>query len=227
MITEHQRLVLRHLSQYVTEHKKLLIEKVLDWRTRYATIVLEDIYLSQNTSAVVRTCECMGLQDIHIVENTSKYNTNRKVLKGADKWMTLHRYRQKNENQTAVCLDKLKRAGYRIIAAHPDESCTSIHDLNLSDPVAIVFGNELEGLSSYTLRNCHQKITIPMYGFTGSLNISVSVALCLQSVMNRLRSSEINIALNDNEKDLLRYCWYKKIVRRSQILERQFMTTIL
>src|SRR5262245_57662872 len=113
MITAHQRLVLHFLSQYVTDNKKQNIEQVLAQRTRYCTIVLEDIYLSQNASAVIRTCECMGLQDVHIIENSAKYSVNRKVLKGADKWMTLHRYREKKPNQTEACFQKLKDEGYR------------------------------------------------------------------------------------------------------------------
>lgn len=226
MLTDHQRLVLNHLSQFVTENKKTIIEKVLSHRTRYLTIALEDIYLSQNASAVVRTCECFGLQDVHIIENSAKYSTNRKVLKGADKWMTLYRYREKGENQTKVCFQKLRTQGYKIFAADPDENCPSIHDIDLSRPLAIVMGNELEGLSSFALENCDQRITIPMYGFTGSFNISVSAALCIQSIIGRIRNSEIKIELTDEEKETLRYFWYKKIIRRSHIMERQFLATI-
>ena len=226
MLTDHQRLVLNHLSRFVTENKKTIIEKVLSYRTRYLTIALEDIYLSQNASAVIRTCECFGVQDVHIIENTAKYSTNRKVLKGADKWMTLHRYREKQENQTEICFQKLRASGYRIVAADPDETCTSIYDIDLSQPLAIVMGNELEGLSAFAKENCDQRMTIPMYGFTGSLNVSVSAALCIQSIVNRVRNSEIKIALTDEEKDMLRYLWFKKIVRRSHIMERQFLATI-
>lgn len=227
MLTDHQRLVLNHLSQFVTENKKTIIEKVLSHRTRYLTIALEDIYLSQNSSAVIRTCECFGLQDVHIIENSAKYSTNRKVLKGADKWMTLYRYREKGENQTRVCFQKLRAHGYRIIAADPDKHFPSIHDIDLSQPLAIVMGNELEGLSSFALEHCDQRITIPMYGFTGSLNISVSAALCIQSVVNRVRSSKVKIDLTEEEKETLRYFWYKKIVRRAHIMERQFLATIM
>ncbi len=226
MLTDPQRLVLNHLSQFVTENKKTIIEKVLSYRTRYLTVALEDIYLSQNASAVIRTCECFGVQDVHNIENTAKYSTNRKVLKGADKWMTFHRYREKRENQTEICFQKLRASGYRIIAADPDETCTSIYDTDLSQPLAIVMGNELEGLSSFAIEHCDERMTIPMYGFTGSLNVSVSAALCIQSIVNRIRSSEIKIGLTDEEKDMLRYLWFKKIVRRSHIMERQFLTTI-
>jgi len=226
MLTPHQRLFLQYLSQFVTEHRKQCIEKVLAQRTRYVTIVLENIYQSQNANAVIRTCECMGLQDVHIIENRAKYSTNRNVLKGSDKWMTLHRYRDKTDNQTEVCFEKLKQEGYQIIATDPHECNRSIHEVDLSKPLAIVMGNELHGLSSFALKHCDERVTIPMYGFTGSLNISVSAALCLQSIIERVRNANIPMALQDEEKDILRFNWYKKIVKRSSIVEHEFLRTI-
>ncbi len=226
MLTSHQKLVLQYISQYVTEHKRNFIEKVLAQRTRYLTVVLEDIYQSQNASAVIRTCECMGIQDVHIVENSNKYSANRNVLKGADKWITLHRYRDKTKNQTQICFQELRNKGYRIIAADPAESNRSVHEMDLSQPVAIIMGNELHGLSPYTCQHCDERVTIPMYGFTGSLNISVSAALCIQSVIRRIHNTDIPVGLSIEEKEALRYDWYKKIVRRSSIIEREFLRTI-
>src|SRR5436190_6414695 len=100
-----------HFGQFISEHKKEFIEQVLDQRTRYLTLVLEDIYQSQNASAVVRTCECMGIQDLHIVEAKSKYSTNKKVLMGSNKWMNLIRYKEKEKNNTAECFAALKSNG--------------------------------------------------------------------------------------------------------------------
>ncbi|HEX6222972.1 MAG TPA: TrmH family RNA methyltransferase, partial [Chryseolinea sp.] len=75
-MTDRERLVCQHLSRFVSDHKKEFVEKVLDARTRNVTVVLEDIFQSQNASAVIRTCECMGIQDVHIVENITKYSIN-------------------------------------------------------------------------------------------------------------------------------------------------------
>lgn len=226
MITDQQRLFSQHLQQFVTENKKRCIERVLSRRTRYVTMVLEDIYVSQNASAVMRTCECMGLQDVHIIENTSKYFINRKVLKGAEKWLTLHRYREKSAHQTEACFNRLRNEGYRIIGTDPGEKKNSIHEVDLTMPLAIVMGNELTGLSPYAKEHCDELVTIPMYGFTGSFNISVSAALCVQSVVARMLQANISADLAESEKETLRYDWYKKIVRRSHIMEREFMSTI-
>jgi tRNA (guanosine-2'-O-)-methyltransferase len=227
MLSPHDQLLLQHLSQFPSEHKKEFIENVLDQRTRYVTVVLENIYQSQNASAVIRTCECMGLQDIHVIENTSRYEINRRVLKGSEKWITLNRYRTPDANNTEVAIDELRNKGYTLYAADPSIEGISVDEIQIDQkPIAIIFGNELHGISDYAKKNCDELVRVPMYGFTESLNISVSVALSLQSILSRLRKSDVNFFLSDSEKEDLRLLWYKKIVHRSDVIEREFMRTI-
>jgi tRNA (guanosine-2'-O-)-methyltransferase len=226
-MTAEEESVYRHLGQFVSDHKKAFVEKVLEQRTRYVTVVLENIYQSQNASAAIRTCECMGVQDIHIVEDTAKYDLNIRVLKGSYKWMNLVRYRTKNVNNTATCFEQLRRQGYRILVADPSPDGIPIDDIDASGgKLALVFGNELHGASGYSLGNADQKIRIPMFGFTESFNVSVSVALCLNTVLSKLRRSGTPIFLSDEEKAQLRLAWYRKIVRRSALVEREFLRTI-
>jgi tRNA (guanosine-2'-O-)-methyltransferase len=226
-LTSKERLLVQHFSQYVSDHKKEFIEKVLDQRTRYVTVVLEDIYQSQNASAVVRTCECMGLQDIHIIENTSSYQTNTRVLKGSNRWVDMIRYRTKGVNNTEACLQQLRKQGYTVYAADPAEEGASIHEIDVTrSKVAIMFGNELRGVSDHALAQCDQKVKIPMYGFTESLNISVSVAICLNTLVSRLHQNFNMYGLTDDEKELLTLQWYRKVVRKSDLIEREFLRTI-
>jgi tRNA (guanosine-2'-O-)-methyltransferase len=226
-MTPEENKVFHHLSQFVSDHKRAFIEKVLLQRTRYVTVVLENIYQSQNASACVRTCECMGLQDVHIVEDTAKYYLNIRVLKGSYKWMDLHRYRARHVNNTELCFGHLRSQGYRIVVADPAPDGVSINDLDVTaGKVALVFGNELRGASDYSLAHADQKVQIPMYGFTESLNVSVSVAIALNTILGKLRSYDMPIGLTTSEKDNLRLAWYRKIVRRSDLLEREFLRTI-
>lgn len=219
--------VLHHLSQFVSDHKKHFIEKVLEQRTRYCTVVLENIYQSQNASAAVRTCECLGLQDIHIVEDTARYQLNVRVLKGSYKWMNLKRYRTPGINNTSACFSQLREQGYRIFIADPDPEGVSIDDINVAEGrIALVFGNELHGASAYSLEHGDRRVRIPMFGFTESLNVSVSVAICLSTLLGKLRSSEQPVGLSEDEKQALRLAWYRKIVRRSEVVEREFLRTI-
>lgn len=226
-MTFKEEKLLEYFSQFISDHKKNFIDKVLQQRTRYITVVLEDIFQSQNASAVVRTCECMGLQDIHIVENTAKYQLNVRVLKGADKWINLERYRTKGINNTETCYRVLRDNGYRIFAAAPEEDGIPIDEIDVtSDKIALVFGNELRGASQYAKEFSEHKVRIPMYGFTESLNISVSVAICLNTLMGKLRKSSTDFCLTAEEANQLRLQWFKKIVRRSDLLEREFLRTI-
>lgn len=225
-LTPQERLLTQHFSQYITDHKKEFFQKVLSQRTRHVTVVLEDIYQSQNASAAIRTSECMGLQDVHIVENTSKYQFNTRVLKGSDKWMNLVRYRSKNINNTEVCFQNLKQQGYTIYTASPAEGGVSIHDISINNRTAIVFGNELRGASEYALSQCDQKVKIPMYGFTESLNISVSVAICLNTLIAKLHDMEWVYGLRSEEKEELTLQWYRKVVRKSDLIEKEFLRTI-
>jgi tRNA (guanosine-2'-O-)-methyltransferase len=227
MLNPTERLVFQHLGQFVSEHKKQGIEKILEHRTRYITVVLEDIFQSQNASAAIRTCECMGLQDIHIVENISKYSVNPKVLRGSNKWVDIHHYAAKKKHNTAQCIEKLKAEGYTLLITAPDTDGVSIYDIDVcAAKIALLFGNELRGVSQEAMRLADQKVRIPMYGFTESFNISVSVAICLSVIVARLHDENINWGLSDDEKDRLRLEWYRKIVRKSALIESEYMRTI-
>jgi tRNA (guanosine-2'-O-)-methyltransferase len=225
-MTDRERLVCQHLSQFVSDHKKEFVEKVLNARTRNITVVLEDIFQSQNASAVIRTCECMGIQDIHIVENITKYSINPRVLKGSHKWIDIIHHRGKEKNNTETVFRQLKDKGYKIIVTDPGPEGISIEDINVMEKITLVFGNELRGISKEALALCDQKVRIPMYGFTESLNISVSVAICLNTILTKLHAAQAFIGLSNEEKEILKLKWYRKIVRKSDLIEREFLRTI-
>lgn len=209
----------------MSEHKREFMERVLAQRTRYITIVLEDIYQSQNTSAVVRTCECLGLQDVHVIETTSEWSTNKLVLRGSNKWLNISRYRKRDSNNTEDCFNALRERGYRIAVTDPAGG-TPIGDVALDKPLAIVMGNERHGSSPYALSHADLSLTIPMAGFTESMNISVSAAICLQTTLSRLRRSEFPWMLSEEEKETLRLQWYRKAVRNADVIEREYLKLI-
>ncbi len=219
---QEPKALVEHLGSYVSEHKRGLIEKVLNERTRYLTVVLEDIVQAQNASAVVRTCECLGVQDIHIIENQSWFEVNRKVLRGSYKWITFHRYKKKGIDNTADCLGFLRSKGYSIWITDPSSEALSVQEIALMKPVAMVFGNELRGVSDTAREFADRQVRIPMYGFTESFNISVSAAILLSETLGKLRQSEKPWPLSDFEKAELRINWYRKCVRNSALIEKQF-----
>ena len=135
-----------YLCDFITDQRKQRFEDVIKNRTRHITVVLEDIYQSQNTSAVLRTCDCFGIQDINIIENKNKYYINPDVALGSYNWLTIHNYNKKKEN-TLECLQYLKNQGFKIIATSPHKNDCSIENLDITQKTAIVFGTEKEGVS--------------------------------------------------------------------------------
>ncbi|QOI98014.1 MAG: RNA methyltransferase [Flammeovirgaceae bacterium] len=218
--------LIEHLGEYITKHRKQLIDQVLDSRTRHLTVVLENIYQSHNASAVVRSCECMGLQDIHIIEGETPYQVNKKVLKGSYKWVNVMRYKSKDVQAAKSCFGLLKAKGYSIVITDPAGE-VSIHELDPTlTKTALVFGNEDTGVSDYARSHAIGSVRIPMYGFTESMNISVSVAICLNVLMTKLRTTDWKYGLTPDERDELKLAWYRKIVKRSDLIEKRFMQSI-
>lgn len=218
---ERDRQLLEYLGTFVSAHKKKRIDQVLVNRTRFLTVVLEDIYQPHNASAVLRSCECLGIQDVHIIENRNVYQVNPEVALGATKWLSLARYSERDDN-TQHCLEGLQKKGYRLVAATPHRDDCLVDDLPVDQPLAVIFGTEEKGLSEYALEVADTYVKIPMYGFTESFNISVSAALVLRELSRRLRFEGHNWHLSNAEQDMLRLAWYRHIVRGSDLLEARY-----
>lgn len=210
------------LSGFISENKKKKFEEIILQRTRYVTVVLEDIFQPHNASAVLRSCDVFGIQDVHIIENNNKYEINPDVALGSTKWLSLYKY-NKAENNTADCLQHLKNSGYRIIATTPHKNDETPESLPLEDKIALVFGTEMQGLTPEVIEMADGFVKIPMYGFTESLNISVSAALLVRSITERLRNSQIPWQLSEEESLDIRIAWARNVVKRSDVVEREFL----
>lgn len=209
--------LIKKLSQFVLQRRVDLFEKVISFRTRYITVVLEDIFQAQNASAVLRSCDCFGIQDVHIIQNKNIFNLDKEVTMGSDKWISIHRYKN-----TENAIRHLRKLGYRIIATTPDETKTSLYDQDINERTAIMFGTELTGLTDKAFLSADELMYIPMFGFTESFNVSVSAALCLQLLVKRLHSSpEIEWQLTEEEKDILILSWLRKTIKKSGLIEKR------
>lgn len=212
----------RFLADFVSAKRRQRVEQVLAERSRYLTVVLEDIYQAHNASAVLRSCECFGVQDVHIIENRNSYTLNPDVVQGASKWLDLIRYNEDGGENSRRCLEGLRTAGYRLVAATPNGSDYTLKDLPVDRKTALMFGTEEHGLTPYALDSADLFVQVPMYGFTESFNISVCAALMLQEVSWRMREADTNWPLTECERAELRLDWYRKMVRGSDLLEQRF-----
>jgi tRNA (guanosine-2'-O-)-methyltransferase len=213
------------LSGFVSERRLSIIDKVIENRTSYVTVLLEDISHAQNANAVLRTCECMGLQDIHIIENLNQYYYSKGVAMGAGKWVNFHKY-NKHENNSLEAINTLKSSGYRIVATAPGGNCIPLQDFDVTKgKFAIVLGTEQEGISETVRKHADELITIPMYGFTESFNLSVSNAIILHHLIEKLRSSDVEWQFSDDEKTKLKLQWLRLAIKKSDLLIQKFNET--
>ena len=216
-----QKELVSYLSQFISEARRSKFDKVLDYRTRHITIALEDIYQPHNASAVLRSCDIFGIQDIHIIENKNAYTVNKDIAMGAPKWLNLHKYR-KEENNSLSCINTLKEKGYRILATTPHDNDCLLEDVDVTTPFALFFGTELTGISDTVREQAGGFVRIPMHGFTESFNISVSAALCLHTLTAKLHQSATNWHLTQEEKDELLLCWLRNSIPKVGLIEKDF-----
>ncbi|MGI9593168.1 MAG: TrmH family RNA methyltransferase [Patiriisocius sp.] len=200
--------LLEHLQSFLTERRKETFERVLSERTRHFTVVTEDVFQLHNTSAVMRSCDVFGIQDLSIVEEINTKRIDKEIAMGAQKWVNLNRY-----SSIVTCIDDLKTQGYQIVATSPYNQSVALHDFDVTKKSAFFFGKERDGLSPTVLQKADVCLKIPMYGFTESLNISVSAAIVLQYVITKLKQSDVKWGLTPEQKDELRMIWAKNTIR--------------
>jgi len=208
--------LIEQLLQYVTENKRDKMDAVLENRTRYITVVLEDLFQEHNASAALRTCDIFGVQDVHVVQAKYQFKALDTISMGASKWVDVQSYTSITDSITA-----LKAQGYRIVATTPHRQSYSLPELPLDQKTALIFGSEQTGLSQEALAQADMFVKIPMFGFVESFNVSVSVALCLYDVINRLHTSEYAWRLSQEEKQDILLAWIKKISKTAELVEKQ------
>ncbi len=200
--------LLDHLETYLTENRKERFDSVLSQRTKYYTVATEDVYQLHNTSAVIRSCDVFGIQEVNIVEEQNSKDIDREIAMGAQKWVDLNRY-----DTVVDCISDLKQKGYQIVATTPHANDCDLHEFDITKKSCFFFGRETEGLSKEVLDAADCYLKIPMVGFTESLNISVSAAIILQYVTSKLRQTPMNWQLTEQEVIEKRLDWCKKTIK--------------
>jgi tRNA (guanosine-2'-O-)-methyltransferase len=212
--------LLGFLQRHMTGKRSQRFEEVLKFRTRHFTIALEDLYQERNANAVVRTADCFGIQDVHIIENYHEYKISSGISKGAEKWINIHLY-DRTERNSISCIETLREKGYQIIATSPHRSDILIDDYDISIRSAFFFGGEKEGLSDAVKNAADGFVKLPMYGFTESFNISVAAALLLENLTRRLHDSGLAWQLSEAEKLDLRLDWtIKTVASAGKLIEK-------
>ncbi|HIP37744.1 MAG TPA: TrmH family RNA methyltransferase [Crocinitomix sp.] len=219
-MTKLEHWLLDQFYAQISDNKKELFEKNIKNRTRHITVVLENLFQPHNAAAVLRSCDCFGVQDVHIIENFNKYEPNKDIDMGSSKWLNTYKY-NKSKYNTVECINTLKEKGYTVVATTPHTNDCLIGDLPIDKPIALMFGTELTGLTDKALELADKYVRLPMYGFTESFNISVSVALALFNTTERMRKTpNLKWQLSKEEQLKIKLDWVKKVVKHSPKVEK-------
>ncbi len=208
--------LLEYLSNFISEKRNQKFDRILKERTKHFTVAIEDVYQLHNTSAVIRSCDVFGIQEINIIEERNTKKIDREIAMGAQKWVDINRYSTAKE-----CIAAMKNNGYSIVATSPHENDVELKDFKVDEKACFFLGSERDGISEEVKEAADCFLRIPMFGFTESLNISVSAAIILQHVMSMLRSSEVDYVLSEKEKSILKNRWIKRTLKSyDQIVSR-------
>ncbi|WP_396210535.1 TrmH family RNA methyltransferase [Flavobacterium sp.] len=214
-VKDHE--LLNYLEGFLTENRKEGFLRVLQNRTKHFTIAMEDVYQLHNTSAVMRSCEVFGIQELNVIEQKFGKRIDSEIAMGAQKWVDVFRY-----NSVQNCLDILRAKGYQIIATTPHDDSCLLHEFDITKPSALFFGTERDGLSAEVMQQADGFLKIPMVGYTESLNISVSAAIIIQDITNRLRQSKLDWQLTEEEVWEKRLDWARKSIKDIEFIERKY-----
>jgi tRNA (guanosine-2'-O-)-methyltransferase len=210
--------LLAYLQSFLTERRVQLFDKVLKERTNHFTVAVEDVYQLHNTSAVIRSCESFGVQELHVIEEVNVKRIDREIAMGAQKWVDVQRH-----SSAKHCIENLRKQGYKIVATSPHKDAHRLEDFDITEKAAIFFGRETEGLSDTVLDMADDFIYIPMVGFTESLNISVSAAITIQHIMTKLKQSNVSWQYSEQELFDKKLEWTRKMIKDVERIEQRFL----
>lgn len=210
--------LLEYLEGFITPDRKARFLEILEERTKLITVAVEDVYQMHNASAVVRSCDVFGVQEAHIIEKRNSNMLDEEIAMGSQKWVDVIKYKS-----TTTCIETLKSKGYKILATTPHNDSCFLDDFKLEGKTALFFGTEKTGLSEEVIEKADGYLKIPMVGFTESLNISVSVAIILQTLTTKLKKQNFNWELTEDEKLEKQLDWTKKSIKSiDDIVERYY-----
>ena len=184
----------------------------------YVLPVLEDVYQYRNAAAVVRSAEGCGFHRVVAMESKNRFEPNLEVTKGAETWVRVDRMAH-----TLQSLEKLRTDGYRLVAVSPERDATPLPAYLPKQRTALIFGTEWQGVTEDFLHYCDETVSIPMYGFTQSFNVSVAAALCLYDLKQKLLQHKIEHYLTAEEQVQLKIQWAVRSLKSGPALLAKYL----
>lgn len=205
-----------YLKQFLTEERLGKIEHFSQESSDFVLPVMEDVYQFRNAAAIVRSVEACGFHKVIAMEEENVFNPNLTVTKGAETWVEVEKM-PKNIDSLRI----IKNRGYKILAVSPEKNAVMLPDYQITEPIALVFGTELEGVSDEVIEFADETLAIPMYGFTKSFNVSVAAGICMYELKQKLLHSGIDYKLDQEKLLKMKIRWSVNSIRSgAQIFEK-------
>lgn len=216
MKTSHE--IYDYIKQFLTEERLNKIEHFSVESSDFVLPVMEDVYQYRNAAAIVRSVEACGFHQVVALEEENVFNPNLKVTKGADTWVKVEKL-----PRNLASLQEIKSRGYKILAVSPEKNATMLPDYEVKEPIALVFGTELEGVSQEILDFADETLAIPMYGFTKSFNVSVAAAICMYELKQKLIKSNIDYKLSEEKLLQIKIRWALNSIKSGEMILEKFL----
>lgn len=205
-----------YLKEFLTEERIRKIEHFAPESSDYVLPVLEDVYQFRNAAAVVRSTEACAFHKVVALQEEYSFEPNLRVTKGADTWVEVEKLPRNMES-----FQKIKNRGYKMVAVSLENNAKFLPEYEITQPIALVFGTEMEGVSQEILDFADETLAIPMYGFTRSFNVSVAASICLYELKQKLMKSGIDYKLNEEKLLRMKIRWAVNSMRSGdQIFEK-------
>ncbi len=213
--------VLQEFYKIITPNKVNMFERIAPQRSKHIVVGLENIQQDHNASAIMRTMDCLGFQELHLIEKNNNYQFQRDIALGAARWLDVMQHQQEPE-PVLDSIAHLRQKGYQIVATSPHIKASTPQNIDLTQPIALFFGAEKHGISEELSANADAFLHIPMHGFTESFNLSVSAALVLSALRTRLEASSIDWLLSPERQTELKISWCERILNGGPQLAQKF-----
>lgn len=208
-----------YLQQFLTEERLRKIEHFSTESSDFVLPVMEDIYQFRNAAAIVRSVEACGFHHVVALEEENIFNPNLKVTKGAETWVQVEKMPNNLDS-----LKDIKNRGYKILAVSPEKNATMLPNYEVKEPIALVFGTELEGVSDEILDFADETLAIPMYGFTKSFNVSVAAAICMYELKQKLMKSGLDYIISGDKLLEMKIRWTVNSIRSGEEILKKYLS---
>ncbi|MET3536115.1 TrmH family RNA methyltransferase [Chryseobacterium limigenitum] len=207
-----------YLKQFLTDERLRKINHFSPESSDFVLPVMDDVYQFRNAAAIIRSVEACGFHKVVAMEEENVFDPNLTVTKGAETWVEVEKMPKNIDS-----LQKIKDRGYKILAVSLEKNAVMLPDYQITEPIALVFGTEMAGVSEEVIDFADETLAIPMYGFTRSFNVSVAAGICMYELKQKLINSNLDYKLSDEKLLKMKIRWAVNSMQSGQQIFQKYL----